>query len=275
MSFKVEEIFIEGKKGLSSECEDRIVITDHFVSIIDGATSKSDLLFDGKTTGRMAGELIESVIKSSDTGISFDDFVEAVNNTFQDFYQSNNLLEQVLKNPVDRLNASMVIYNAGLGEIWLIGDCQAIVNGQWLENNKKIDTTLAELRSLILELAFNEGSSIEELLKNDVGREYIYPLLKKQSKFQNSDIESDFSYGVVDGFPIDPRGIKKVKVREPEISLGSDGYPRLFPTLEESERHLWDILETDPLCFRKFKSTKGLQQGLLSFDDRAYVRLKV
>ena len=57
--------------------------------------------------------------------------------------------------------------------------------------------------------------------------------------------------------------------------LSSDGYFRLFPTLSESEEHLAEILRENPLCIGEYSSTKGLQKGCVSFDDRAYIRFKV
>ena len=67
MSFKVIEKFILGKSRDISKCEDRIVVTDHFACLIDGATSKSDIDFDSKTQGVIAGELIEKVVRSMPT----------------------------------------------------------------------------------------------------------------------------------------------------------------------------------------------------------------
>lgn len=32
---------------------------------------------------------------------------------------------------------------------------------------------------------------------------------------------------------------------------------------------------TDPLLFRKYKATKRVREGHVSFDDRAYVKLKI
>ncbi|GCE09255.1 hypothetical protein KDAU_65840 [Dictyobacter aurantiacus] len=44
-------------------------------------------------------------------------------------------------------------------------------------------------------------------------------------------------------------------------------------TLEASELALQEVLQEDPLLFRKYKTTKGLQRGNVSFDDRAYIKI--
>ena len=54
--------------------------------------------------------------------------------------------------------------------------------------------------------------------------------------------------------------------------MATDGYPKLYDTLEKSEEYLAHILEYDPLCFQEYKSTKGLQKGNSSFDDRTYIK---
>ena len=52
------EQFICGKKGSLAECEDGIVITDFLLAVIDGATSKSDKRFMGKTGGAFAKDIL-------------------------------------------------------------------------------------------------------------------------------------------------------------------------------------------------------------------------
>ena len=49
----------------------------------------------------------------------------------------------------------------------------------------------------------------------------------------------------------------------------------LFGTLEESEARLNELIRVDPLCYKFYKSTKGLMDNCTHFDDRTYVRFKV
>lgn len=57
--------------------------------------------------------------------------------------------------------------------------------------------------------------------------------------------------------------------------LASDGYPILKATLQESEESLARHLADDPQNIKEYVATKGLVEGNLSFDDRAYVRLTI
>ncbi|MEM5648200.1 hypothetical protein AAHB57_04030 [Bacillus cereus] len=53
------EQFSMSKTGIEIENEDSIVITDSFVSIIDGMTSKDNSLYQNETSARIATELLK------------------------------------------------------------------------------------------------------------------------------------------------------------------------------------------------------------------------
>jgi hypothetical protein len=82
---------------------------------------------------------------------------------------------------------------------------------------------------------------------------------------------------VIDGFPVPDEGIfvQRFPTDLHTIVQASDGYPYLQETLEASEQQLQELLREDPLLFRRYKATKGMKRGNVSFDDRAYVKLKV
>ncbi len=59
------------------------------------------------------------------------------------------------------------------------------------------------------------------------------------------------------------------------VVLASDGYPAICPTLDESEKELKRILDSDPLAICENIQTKMMVKGNLSFDDRAYLCFEV
>jgi glycerophosphoryl diester phosphodiesterase len=149
------------------------------------------------------------------------------------------------------------------------------MNGEAVQPQKQVDRIFSDLRALLIHIELAQGKTEEELLRHDTGRERILDLLKLQTKLQNTSYNSEFSYYIIDGFDWDPgMGLQVVPVNQPsgEIVLASDGYPRLFPGLEETEAFLADLLQEDPLCYKKYRSTKGLYSGNISFDDRCYIR---
>jgi len=56
LEYTVEEQALIAKTGHDEDCEDAIYIGPHFVAVIDGATSKTERRWDGKTGGRIAAE---------------------------------------------------------------------------------------------------------------------------------------------------------------------------------------------------------------------------
>jgi hypothetical protein len=95
--------------------------------------------------------------------------------------------------------------------------------------------------------------------------------------FQNTPNAGQYGFSIIDGFDVSEEGIRihPLSANIQTIVLASDGYPFLKETLEASETALQEILLDDPLLFRTYKSTKGMTQGNVSFDDRAYVKLSV
>ena len=66
MSIKIVERFIKGKKDNEELCEDGLVITDNYISVIDGVTSKGKILWDNKTSGvYVKNLLVEAITKMS------------------------------------------------------------------------------------------------------------------------------------------------------------------------------------------------------------------
>jgi glycerophosphoryl diester phosphodiesterase len=272
---KVIEQNILSKNNMAEDCEDCLVITDHFAGVIDGATSKSERLVNGITIGKFASETIKESIYELRHDADFKTAIKFISNYLSLYYKNNNLFDIVKNNPWERPTASVALYSKYHRQVWLVGDCHCMIGNVYYSNNKVIDKIIAETRALYLELEILSGKSTDELLQQDTGREYILPLLKKQSLLQNMVGSSDYSYSVIDGFNINLRDIKRIEVNSESIILATDGYPKLFDNLYESEAYLNNVLKEDPLLFRLYKSTKGLQIGNVSFDDRTYLKIEL
>ena len=189
----------------------------------------------------------------------------------------HNLLDELKAEPGKRFTANGVIYSYARNEVWQVGDCQCIIGNLYSSNEKEIDAIMANARAVVNEVALLDGATLKDLESHDPGREFIYPFLQKQALLQNCPVEGQrFAFPVFDGFPVQMKQVNIFSVGDAEeVVLSSDGYPHLYSTLHESECYLADILEKDPLCMRLYKSTKGVQKGNCSFDDRAYLRIKM
>lgn len=263
------EMFCEGKAGKEA-CEDRYVVTDDFIAVIDGVTSKSDFSYEGKTTGRLAAELTAKAIRSLPPASTLEQAVEAINREMQGFYEA-------VPFPYERrekgLQAVCVIYSSHCRKIWMIGDCQAVVDGKMYTNPKKSDQILSEARALMIACMKRSSPAVDEEEILQTAREAILPWILKATEFSN-DAASVYGYPMLNGEPIPKSLIREISLEREgcEVILTSDGYPVVEPTLERTEQKLKELLAEDPGCCRVYLSTKGLQAGYSSFDDRTYIR---
>lgn len=267
------EIIEQGitSKSPTAKTEDGIVITDDFVAVIDGSTSKTPTRISRwRTNGRYCMKLISHYIRHAPKDIDARKFCIGVTEYVRSKY-SKAQLERAAAHPEERLTASCVVFSRLQRQMWLIGDCQCLIGDRYIDNPKPSESRIAEERAEVARRLMAEGMTEKQLLASDKAREAILPELVSTMKGQNVD------YAVVDGFSI-PMGkvrIETLDFRPWTIVLATDGYPFLKPTLAESEAALARQLATDPLNIGAFKATKGYMEGNNSFDDRAYVRFKV
>lgn len=269
---KIIEEFMRGK--ISEElCEDSYVITESFAAVIDGVTSKSDFRYEGKTTGKLAAEIVKGVIEQMPEDITVDRMVERINQRMEEVYREIDF-------PYDRgelgMQAACIVYSDFYREIWMIGDCQALVDGKFYENPKKSDILLSEVRAMLITAQIREetGTVLSDI-SADV-RKTILPWGLKATIFANDD-STEYGYSVINGKKIPQTLIPVISLGEGchEIVLTSDGYPEVAGTLALTEEKLADVLKNDPECYLNYRSTKGLAKGGKSFDDRTYIRFTI
>lgn len=286
---KIIESSIIGKKSQEA-CEDGMVVTDDFIAVIDGSTSKTPKhLNPDMKNGRYAMMLISEYIREElKADASVDDFCQGVTAyIYNKVYEKLGVEERLKEHPEERLTASAILYSRTRNEVWMVGDCQAIIAGKLYENGKPYEEKIARKRVELIE----QGLSPAE------ARKQIEPLLiKAMLSGQNQ------TYTAIDGFPIYREGVKVVSVSDScsvqdsvpasdsvpcsdsasasdtipssssEIVLASDGYPFLKPTLAASEAALAEQIANDPQNIHSFIATKGIVEGNKSFDDRTYIR---
>ena len=268
---KIIEEFIAGKRKEQSKCEDGYIIKDNFIAVVDGVTAKGNHLWEGiYSSGCYAKNKILEYLKGNVEKQNAKELFANLSNVLKEAYFSE--MEEDIK--VERLRACIIVYNGFYNEIWSYGDLQCLIDGSFYQDNKEIDDIMAQKRIDVIKKAINDGTTIDELIKNDIGRKAILKDIQKQFSCENKKCK--YGYPVINGDEIVPEMIKKFFVpSDAEIVLASDGYPILCKTLAESEKELERVLKEDPLCISENPSTKGVQPGYSSFDDRTYVRFKV
>ncbi len=255
----ITEQFICGKHT-AADCEDGIVITNDFAAVIDGSTSKTPKRLDpSMKNGRFAMLLISEYIKQMPAGYTMNDFCRGITLRIAEEYAKRGIAEDMAKHPEERLTASAIIYSNSRKEVWMVGDCQAIIDGEHYDNSKPYEQEIAMQRATLIK----NGMSPKE------ARCAIEPqLIKAMLEGQNRQ------YAVIDGTPIYMPGTRIVTASHCVV-LASDGYPTLLPTLHESEEALAQHLTDDPQNITDFIATKGLVEGNVSFDDRTYIKLTI
>ncbi|HAS39416.1 MAG TPA: hypothetical protein DCS93_03015 [Microscillaceae bacterium] len=277
MAFEIIENKLLGKTGDLQLCEDQVVVTSHFAAVIDGASSKTSVTYREKSTGRFAADLLKNAIQRLPEEATFEQACDFLTYSLAKYYHKENTYDHLEKHPIERPAASVAIYSDYQQEVWLIGDCQCLVGKKSHSRQKRADQVIASVRALYLELLLqSDDFTVTSLQSYDLSRDYIIPLLKTQISYQNSTSNHPFRYSVVDGFPIINVNTAVIPLAQntKPIVLATDGYPKLYTTLEKSESYLQKILEKDPLCYKDFQSTKGLYDGNISFDDRAYLKIQ-
>lgn len=274
---KIIESYVKGKMPGGHVCEDMIAVSDDFIAVFDGVSSKSDIRYEGKTTGYVAVQLMSDALKHVPPRATAEECFRAINNAVYMWYEKEGLLSDVEINPRNRPAASAAVYSRVHNQIWVIGDCQAFFGGESHTFPLRVDEFYIELRMKVIGYLKAIGKTTEELLQKDISAAMLRPLFELQPLLQNAKNRGEYSYSILDGFELCASDIKTLHVPSGinEICLATDGYPAIFGSLKESEEYLQHVLTSDPLCCDIFKHTKGARAGHESFDDRAYVRFLV
>lgn len=294
----VIEQYLYGKHGSETLDEDGLFIGRTFMAVVDGVTSKSTMNLWNPTPGVVAKntviETIATMDVETDTGVSAETFLHddpeqdgtseaawgmratqrRIDNALRARYRNHQTHSEQFfaTHPTEQLQANAVIYSDAAHEIWLFGDCQAMINGQRIPSMKKVDELLSALRSFVWQAYELNGN--QPANGTDPGRAAIMPFLRMQTTFANQ--HGEYGYFVFNGYTDPQYPIRTLHV-DPgdDIVLASDGYPFLEPTLDQSERALAELKASDPHLISHFPTTKGFEPGLDSFDDRAYLRFTV
>lgn len=273
----IAEQYMVAKSGNLETCEDQCVVTEHYACVIDGATDVTGLRFNGMTSGRFIAVGIAEAIPQLPPDADFNQIIAFINQHLQRYYREQGAEQLMESSPNQRPAAAMALYSRRRNVVWLAGDCQCLIDGELHTNPKWIDEITANARALYIEAELMSGKTAEQLMAHDTGWDAVRPFIQMQYYMQNTPEPTPYSYASINGFDEIRHGYKTIPIpaEARELVLASDGYPRLAPTLEESERYVKEILERDPLCIREHKLAKGLVKGNVSFDDRTYLKLKL
>ena len=261
---KIVEKLLLGKNQEQELCEDGIFISDNFVAIIDGVTSKSSQRYEGKTSGRYARDVLLNALEDMPIHYDSNTALKYLNSKLP---KTENIFD-------DRIQAGLILYNDYKKEIWSYGDCICMIDNILHEIKGVIEGEIIGHRIDFLKEEIKNGKIINDLLDNDTGRLHIQDYIKDHWKYANTGHK--YGYAVLDGISFNKKLVKIYDVvNSHEIVLASDGYPFLKSTLLGSENAIQELKDNDPLCMDIFKGSKGFYPNKNGFDDRAYVRFVI
>jgi hypothetical protein len=266
---RIVEQFVIGKHDDPGRCEDAVIVTGDFAAVVDGATDTSGALYGGVAGGLWAMRACVDAVESLPADIDAPGAVAAMTRTLA------RRVDPGLP-AASRPSASATVYSARRREVWQVGDVgfhhqdMAADAGR---PRKLVDEIASCFRAAFV--AAEAAAGHADPAGSDAARTAVRAFISRQGVFRNA--VGPYGYAGIDGRPVPVSLVVVHPVPDgvDELVLASDGYPRICPTLAESEALLARMLVQDPWCITVLKGTKGVAEGQISYDDRAYLRLRV
>lgn len=271
-SFVIIEQFLRAKRADADRCEDVMVITEHFAAIIDGATSKSAQAAERHTPGRLLAQALAIAVREWEPAATARAAIDHLTAA------AKRLNDQRLQSNEELASASVIVLSYARREVWRVGDCLLRIGSTEYPPKNDLERSVASVRAAYNQIMLRTGKTIADLQARDVGRELVLPLLRTQNVLANDGAgRSGFAFGVINGVPVPDAHLEIVTLPtgSHDVVMCSDGYPHAYASLEEAESRLSAALEADPLCIAEIIATKGIGFDDQSYDDRAYMRVRV
>ena len=174
MGVQIIEQFICSKYPDQKKCEDGLFISNDFIAVIDGVTSKGELTWpDGSeggsvflspmTSGRYAREILAQALKTMEPGIDAASAMEYLNQALAK--AGSGRREFLRDHPEERLQAVVILYSCEKREVWAFGDCQCLIGDTLHSHGKEIDGLVAEIRCLYNQAELILGGSEDDFAR--------------------------------------------------------------------------------------------------------------
>lgn len=272
---KIIEQFLQGKSPDPALCEDKIVVTNDFIAVIDGATSREGFKLEGMSNGAFAAHVLADGIASLPADITGKQAVLTLTDLVRTRTDAAAKAEgRALTDIWSYPAAALLVYSKQRREIWRVADSTFVVDGVPTYKTFLQEKAWSDVRKTIIHAKLARGATLAELQANDPTWDVLTGMIAECKIFANNT--GLYSYGVFNGAPIPDEHIEIYAVPNArEIVFASDGYPEVFTTLAESEDALNKLITADPLMYQIIPQVKGVKTGNFSFDDRSYIRFTV
>ncbi len=267
--FEIIEWMCETPKGEPGLNEDRLIMNDRFVAIVDGATVSG--LINGVSGGIVASRAVEDALELLQADATVHEFVDAANSLLSE--RTRGLLDQGATPPF----AAAVVWSSTRREIWRIGDCHFRIDEKDYIGEKEVDRVAYAFRCGVVRARLALGLTTVDAERKIAALDQPYrPLVMVQHAFMNLDSDDPMAYGAINGSPIPRRFIEKIDASQAkQIVLCSDGFIKPYPSLQGAILETKRLSEVDPLLIYHYDGSRPFAAGGALFDDTSYVRFDV
>jgi hypothetical protein len=267
-TWRVVEASSIAKPGRTNE--DTIVITDHYVAILDGTTAKHPVRLAGETPGAFASHHVAQAFMTLDYDATMSEAVAYVSSALAEATAGYGFVGREVEAP----SCSLLAVSLDRNEIWAVGGGYArIGNTHHALNPPPSDAVVSTFRNLYQTLLLERGSSAAELLETDPAHELVMPVLSLQWYVRNHPT-SRWGYGSIDGGTVPERYQQCLAIGDArDVAITSDGYLSAAATLTAAEAELASLAERDPLLLDGPGTRMRVSATNYAFDDRSYLRI--
>ncbi|MFI5586930.1 hypothetical protein ACIA5G_17930 [Amycolatopsis sp. NPDC051758] len=248
-------------------CADRLVLGEHVLGVADGATKKP---WDAGPDGATLAEAVAGHLAATAAGCRAREATDSATVLVR------GLLAEAGAKPGAGSAVSFCVLHRTRREIWRVGEARVLFDGTPVPPRPSGERAVAEARALVLRSRLAAGAPEATLLAEDPGREAVQELLRALVGLRNRP-DPRYGSGALDGQDVPDLFVEVVPVPggTREVVVTTDGYPEPAATLAEAERLLAERLARDPLMIEDPPETKGVRPAANSFDDRAYLRVRL
>lgn len=267
--FRVLESLCATGKETDAKKEDRLIVTDSFAAVIDGATSSGPI--GDRPGGIVAAEAVEQTVGDLPADATVREFVDRA--TASIAAAIGNWPDETRMRP----SAVAAVWSRSRGEVWRVGDCHVRIDGHAYPGGKEIDRIGYEFRCAVIRARLRLGmTSLENERRISTMEQPFRPLVLAQHAFLNLDSEDPLAYGALSGTFVPDRFIEVFPAADAsEIVLASDGFLSPPATLAEGLAEIARIRQDDPLMVELVMGSRPFMPGRDYFDDATYLRIAV
>ena len=106
------------KDGSHNPCGDTYVWSDHYIAVIDGATPKGEMLWDGQKGDVYVSHLVADAIVNMDPDLSAEEAITHINQVIRYEYTKRDIDFKALM-PAERLQCSLLLLKNLIQQVYL------------------------------------------------------------------------------------------------------------------------------------------------------------